>query len=65
MGILDAIFRLNSVLAMAALALISVAILLLASHALCISFTDKYLINPLAKLLVKESKGERGLLPRA
>jgi fucose 4-O-acetylase-like acetyltransferase len=63
--VLNAIFSLNGTLAMAILALISIAIMAFASHALCISFTNKCIINPLLRLLLKEPKNDHALAPRA
>jgi fucose 4-O-acetylase-like acetyltransferase len=64
-GLLDEIFRYNSVLSMAIVGLITVAIMMVTSHSLCISFTNKAIMDPLASLFSKRPENERAAAPAA
>jgi fucose 4-O-acetylase-like acetyltransferase len=62
-GLLDEIFRYNSVLSMAIVALVTIAIMTIASHSACVSLTNKYIIAPLASLFVKRPENESAATP--
>ncbi|MES2534733.1 MAG: acyltransferase family protein [Pseudomonadota bacterium] len=62
-GLLDDIFRLNSALSMGIIALITFAIMIVASHSWCIFLTRKCILDPLASLFLKRADTERTAAP--